>query len=208
MRACTAKEKHCFVCDEKVARSTYREHQNSHAELVKTIKFSNSMKDAVRTTCKVCGLIMKMIQMRTHTQKDHGMSIKEYKDKYNQHFFDEHEKILHECKICGEYLLLDSDCISGHLKSGKPPHNITHAQYNAQHMVLFRDQQAVDPLGGKYFESPKKTEQSSMRPLLTENREDCLECRQEFASANAVFAHSRSHRLFRMSLIKKLIARN
>ena len=65
------------------------------------------------------------------------MTITEYKKEYNQHHYDLVELIMHKCAICEEYVLLDSDYIAHHLKSKFPiPHDITHGNYNAQHMKL------------------------------------------------------------------------
>jgi len=53
------------------------------------------------------------------------------------------ELILHDCGICGEYLLLDSDAVAQHLKTGG--HNITHANYNAQYMNSMMKMQQFPP---------------------------------------------------------------
>ena len=92
------------------------------------------MSDAVRTKCKICHNVVKINAMRGHTKKDHAMVITQYKAAHNQHFFDEYEKILHECGLCGEYLLVDSDVIAIHLKGKYKNHGLTHAQYNAEFM--------------------------------------------------------------------------
>ena len=46
------------------------------------------------------------------------------------------ELVLHQCGICEEYVLLDSDYIAQHLKSGGGFHDITHGNYNAKFMKL------------------------------------------------------------------------
>ena len=65
----------------------------------------------------------------------HGIHVSEYKKKFNitsDKDYDLVELILHECGICGLYLLLDSDVIAVHIKR----HKITHANYNAKFMSL------------------------------------------------------------------------
>eukprot|EP00092_Neocalanus_flemingeri_P109141 GFUD01140243.1.p1 GENE.GFUD01140243.1~~GFUD01140243.1.p1 ORF type:complete len:179 (-),score=36.90 GFUD01140243.1:7-543(-) len=62
------------------------------------------------------------------------MTITEYKAEFNQYQFDLEEKILHKCGLCGEFLLLDSDCIATHLKGNH--HSMTHHDYNARFMSL------------------------------------------------------------------------
>ena len=76
--------------------------------------------------------------MRGHTKSAHGMNITEYREKYNQVYYDLVELVLHKCGICEEYLLFDSDYIATHLKVGAKtnPHNISHANYNEKYMKL------------------------------------------------------------------------
>ena len=77
---------------------------------------------------------MPIQRMRGHTKSEHKMVITEYRAKYNQNFFDLVEKIFHECGICSEPLLLDSDIISSHLNSNKNSHKMTHRVYNETFM--------------------------------------------------------------------------
>ena len=129
------KTKYCYFCDSQINKSVFAKHQEGHAEVLATVRFSNDMKQAVRSKCKICGSIEKINNMRMHTKSKHGMVITEYKEKFNQHHYDLVEKILHRCGVCGEILLLDSDCIAVHLSSKKATHDLTHAQYNAKFMV-------------------------------------------------------------------------
>ena len=127
--------KYCYFCDSQIPKTVFREHQDRHAEVLESVRFSNDMKKACRTKCKVCGSIEKIVNMRGHTKSKHGMVITEYKEKFNQHYFDLEEKILHKCGVCEELLLLDSDCIAHHLSNNRGSHGLTHAQYNAMYMV-------------------------------------------------------------------------
>ena len=72
------------------------------------VKFSSSMKDAVKTLCKVCGQAVTLITMRGHTKSAHGMSIAEYKDKYGNHRSQIIERILHRCGLCRQVCRLYS----------------------------------------------------------------------------------------------------
>merc|ERR1719318_222018 len=94
------------------------------------------MKDACKTACKVCGQVFPLQRLRGHTKAAHGMVITEYKSKFNQHYYDLIEKVLHKCGICEEILLLDGDCIAVHLKNFG--HNISHKDYNAKFMTIAR----------------------------------------------------------------------
>ena len=72
------------------------------------VKFSSSMKDAVKTLCKVCGQAVTLTTMRGHTKSAHGMSIAEYKDKYGNHRSQIIERILHRCGLCHQVCRLYS----------------------------------------------------------------------------------------------------
>ena len=133
----------CFICQKVVildANSSFKDHQTKeHFDIIKNAKKSSSTKEAVESACKICGSHIKVTAMRNHTKAAHKMTITEYKEKYSQkEYYDLVEIVLHECGICGEYLLLDSDYVAKHLKSygNAKTHNITHYNYNAQYMKL------------------------------------------------------------------------
>ena len=113
------------------------DHQKSHEEEIKTMRLSNDMKDVVVTNCKVCEEPFNLTRMRSHTRTAHKMKITEYKERYNQQYYDPIQLVLHRCGICGEYLLLDSDVVAQHLRSNLKTHDsITHANYNKKFMTL------------------------------------------------------------------------
>ena len=133
------RDKYCYICKTVVplSNSSMKEHQiREHSEEIVKIKKSNDTKDYVKSICKVCGVQEKVTSMRGHTKSAHGMTITEYKEKYDQVYFDLVELILHQCGICEEYLVLDSDYIAQHLKGGSSFHDITHGNYNAKFMTL------------------------------------------------------------------------
>jgi len=127
--------KRCYVCDTDVDKDVFKSHQDDHKDILDTIKFSNNTKDAARSACKICGKVFMIPNMRNHTKKDHDMVITEYKTKFNQHYYDLIEKVLHKCGICGEILLLDGDVIAHHLYK-KVSHSISHKDYNAKYLTL------------------------------------------------------------------------
>ena len=97
------------------------EHQKAqHEAEIMTLKMSNDTRDSVLTNCKICKHPVRLQAMRTHTKTKHDVNITDYKKKYNQQdFYDPIEIVLHKCGFCGEYLLLDSDAMSEHLKIKK-----------------------------------------------------------------------------------------
>lgn len=118
------------------------EHQKSqHEAEIMTLKQSSDTKDFVRTNCKICHDKFTIETLRkTHIGKNHQIKITDYKKKYKQKdFYDLIEIILHKCRLCGEYLLLDSDAIAGHLKNKKKTHGyITHGKYSEEFMKTQR----------------------------------------------------------------------
>ena len=129
--------KHCYVCNSNtVDKKDFAKHMQDHAKDLDKFKFSNSTSDYCRTTCKICGKVSLISNMRIHTKEKHSMVITEYKKKYNQEFYDIVEKVFHRCGICKLPLLLDSDVVAAHLNGNKTTHNLTHKEYNMKFMVL------------------------------------------------------------------------
>jgi len=134
-------KKYCYICKEVITvnnriQSLKDHHDEEHSEAIANAKKSNNMEDCVRSCCKICGTQVKVTGMRGHTKNSHGMVITDYKMKYNQTYYDLVELVLHQCGICEEYLLLDSDYIAQHLKGGGGFHDITHGNYNAKYMKM------------------------------------------------------------------------
>ena len=105
-------------------------------------KYSNNMKDAVCTSCQICGKVFKFVAMRGHTKKNHGLTIMAYRERYGK--LVPLEEIFHKCGLCGHEMILDSDNVMIHLKNS---HNITHANYNAEFMVTARGRPKVERQG-------------------------------------------------------------
>ena len=94
-------------------------------------RFSNCMRDAVRSICQICGSTETWNNMRNHTKKIHGIRITAYKQKYGQ--LTEHlvEKVFHKCGVCGRVLLLDPDILAPHVRN----HGMSHKHYSAKYMT-------------------------------------------------------------------------
>ena len=129
------KGKYCYICKEFSKQPSLKVHQKSHENEIKNLRKSDNMKDAVLSACKICDKHVKVTDMRKHTKKVHQLTITKYKSRYSQQYFDLVELVLHQCGICGELLLLDSDYIAQHLKSGGHA-NITHGNYNNLYIKL------------------------------------------------------------------------
>ena len=131
----------CYVCEEEVELVTdMKEHMVIHRG---QFRLSNDLSEVVKTTCKVCAKTLSVQRMRSHTKTEHGMTITEYKAKFNQNFFSLVEKVFHGCGICGEELLLDQDIISGHLISNKMTHKVSHKDYNETFLMRAKHSKAV-----------------------------------------------------------------
>ena len=100
----------CNFCDEHTEDDLLT-HQAEHRDELHKVRFSNDTKDVVKTKCRVCGKIERVTNLRNHTKTKHKMIITEYRERFNSSFssYDLVEKVLHECGVCGLFLLLDSD---------------------------------------------------------------------------------------------------
>ena len=132
---------HCFICNSKVMieneSSMEKHNEEEHDEELRELRFSNNMKDVIRTVCQLCNVTYPVSRMRMHTKQSHGIPVSEYKKKFNiasDRDYELVEKILHKCGICGLNLLLCSDVIAVHIKR----HKVTHANYNATFMNLMQ----------------------------------------------------------------------
>ena len=56
-------------------------------------------------------------RLRMHTKSHHSMTITEYKERFGAELIPV-EVVWHECGVCGELVMLDSDHIAIHLKKG------------------------------------------------------------------------------------------
>ena len=96
---------------------------------------SNDLADLVVVTCALCEARVLMSCLRAHTKSAHAMTITEYKDQFGQ--LVPVKMMMHQCALCKQEVLLDSDHIAAHLKTHG--HNITHKNYNANYMQDSRD---------------------------------------------------------------------
>jgi len=94
---------------------------------------SNDIADYTCVECHICELKLPMTRLRTHTKSHHGMTITEYKARYGADLIPV-EIVWHRCGVCSKIVMLDSDHIAVHLKTGGHP-VITHKDYNDQYMV-------------------------------------------------------------------------
>ena len=179
-------KKYCYICkDDFVMKTTMKDHQEEvHKEDIANTKVSSNTEDVVRSLCKVvaangqtCGAKIKVTDMRNHTKRVHDkMTISEYKKTYNQYYYDLVELVLHQCGICEEYLLLDSDYIAQHLRNKANTHdNITHANYNAKYIKLMQSSSTSIPKNLKP-KPPKETfkpfsEKKVLTPKAKTNKE-------------------------------------
>ena len=85
-----------------------------HDSPLTSTRRSNSMNDAVRVICKICSSKQFLTGIRAHTKTKHQMSITEYREKHGK--LEMVEEVQHECLLCAETFLLDSDTLARHLK--------------------------------------------------------------------------------------------
>ena len=123
--------KACVVCEDLVEPRALEKHMASHEAQLLTMRFSNNMRDAVKTKCVVCEKVAFVVNMRMHVKK-HQMTITEYKSqKLDKKGYTLVERVMHKCGLCKEVMLLDADAIASHLHKHK---GTTHKAYNEKFM--------------------------------------------------------------------------
>ena len=70
----------CVMCDKMVEGKLMEQHMTEHN--MEGVKFSNDMREAVKTRCLLCNEIFLVTNMRSHVKQKHGMIITEYKEKH------------------------------------------------------------------------------------------------------------------------------
>ena len=109
-------------------------HRDIHGNLI-----SNDIADYTLVECQVCQSYVTMTGLRSHTRRVHTLTITEYKSLYGS-YLTPVENNYHQCGICGNLVLLDSDNIAKHLKI--KGHDITHKKYNETYMVDTRSRRS------------------------------------------------------------------
>jgi len=95
--------------------------------------YSDNMVDSCKTVCKVCQQVIRLSEIRRHS-KTHGMSIQQYKEKYDAFRHHILQPVYHhKCGLCGEDLLLDWDTIHNHCRTRK--HGIKWKEYSSRFLV-------------------------------------------------------------------------
>ena len=126
--------KYCYVCAKDVGNGTnFNMHMEKHAA---HLRLSNRTSDYNKTACKVCGKKIALGVMRNHTKVFHQMTITEYKENFQQHYYTVDEPIFHRCGLCKVIVLLDSDSIAMHLRNNSGTHGLTHSEYNQKFLNL------------------------------------------------------------------------
>ena len=77
--------------------------------------YSNDLADSVQSKCQICGVDVRINQMRQHTRKFHDVAIKDYITKFGnpRHHIVKH--VYHKCGECSEELLFDADPVDLHV---------------------------------------------------------------------------------------------
>ena len=104
---------------------------------------SNDMFDYVRVGCRLCRKRVNMSNLRAHTRRCHSMTITKYKRIYGAELIPV-ELVWHRCGICGDLVMMDSDCIEQHLNRKEHP-EITHQAYKLLYMVDTRKGRSRGP---------------------------------------------------------------
>ena len=77
-------------------------------------RLSNSLSDLVRVLCHLCPATPLLTELRAHSRAEHRISLSEYTEEHGE--LQLVEEVQHECLLCAEVLLLDSDTLARHLR--------------------------------------------------------------------------------------------
>jgi len=99
------------------------------------VRFSNDMKDAVKTVCQICKNAVLFQKMRLHSKAVHSLGITEYKMQYGGLDESLAEVVYHKCGICSDTFLLHWDAILAHSKK----HDISLKEYSKRFLRLVTD---------------------------------------------------------------------
>merc|ERR1712129_358855 len=99
------------------------------------MRFSNDMKDAVKTVCQICKNDFSFQNMRLHTKVAHNLGITEYKMQHGDLDKSMVEAVYHKCGICSDVFLPHGDGVAKHAKR----HDISHKEYSKRFLRLVKD---------------------------------------------------------------------
>ena len=119
---------------------------------------SNDLADYTLVECQICNLQLPMTRLRSHTKAVHNVPITEYKAMFGSSLTPV-AVVWHRCGVCRQLVMLDSDHVAVHLKSGGHP-RITHKDYNEAFMV--------DTRTTKYTKRARDGENNFVRQLQRE----------------------------------------
>ena len=77
-------------------------------------RLSNSLSDLVRVICRLCSATPLLTELRAHSRAEHRISLSEYTEQHGE--LQLVEEVQHECLLCAEVLLLDSETLARHLR--------------------------------------------------------------------------------------------
>ena len=77
--------------------------------------YSNDLADSVHSNCKICGIDVRLNQMRQHTRKFHDVAIKDYISKFGNPRNHIVKHVYHKCGECCEEILFDADSVHLHV---------------------------------------------------------------------------------------------
>ena len=149
----------------------------------KVLRFSNNMKDAVRTVCQICKKEVEFNHMRIHTRKMHELGISEYKRMFGNLIENLVEAVYHQCPLCSQTILLNGDAIATHAKK----HRITHKEYNSRFIIGKKeniDVKEEEDLKSKHEELMNSLD-DSLSKLKTEEKASGSELRRKLAQMSS-----------------------
>ena len=91
------------------------------------------MNECCKHQCRLCSRHFGLTAMRTHTRRNHGMSVREYQAQHGKLRENMSMITWHKCQLCKEELLLDTDEIHNHANI---KHRMSQKEYNSRFLIL------------------------------------------------------------------------
>ena len=134
--------KHCYMCEKEFKiGNEFKDHWRSHGS---DTKVSNSLKDSCKIQCNICEKSFNFSSFRLHITREHEISQRNYKKRYNLKSFVLSEKFLHRCALCNIFLLLDSERLRNHIQVKHKDDNVTWQKYQFLHMNQGKEKRQKD----------------------------------------------------------------
>ena len=105
-----------------------------------TSTYSNNMVDSVKTFCCECAKVVTISGLEEHILSHNKMTIKEYRRSYGNPRTQIIQLVFHNCGLCTQDVLLDSNSIEKHVKNF---HQMGFIAYSSKYLAAAKENSRV-----------------------------------------------------------------